>query len=104
MYQLFFYVPETHLDAVKNAVFVAGGGRIGNYDCCAWQVRGEGQFRPLAGAQPFIGHIGGIEKVPEYRVELIVVDEHIRAVLAAMKSAHPYEEVAYGVLKLEIIG
>ncbi len=103
MYQIFFYVPETHLDAVKNAVFVAGGGRIGDYDGCAWQVRGEGQFRPLAGAQPFVGQVGEFEKVVEYRVELVVADEHIHAVVAAMKSAHPYEEVAYGVLKLETI-
>lgn len=102
VYQLFFYVPASHLDAVKQAVFSVGGGCIGNYEHCAWQTSGEGQFRPLKGAHPFVGHIDGLEKLVEYRVELIVPEEKIRAVVAAMKLAHPYEEPAYGVLKLEI--
>lgn len=99
--QLFFYVPESHLDAVKDAVFAAGGGHIDPYDRCCWQVRGRGQFRPLAGANPAIGSVGALEYVDEYRVELMVPAPCIDAVVAAMKAAHPYEVVAYGVVKLE---
>jgi len=101
MYQLSFYVPESHLDAVKAAVFAVGGGRMGRYEHCAWQVKGAGQFRPLAGASPHIGAVGELESVDEFRVELVVADEDIHAVVAAMKVAHPYEEPAYAVIKLE---
>lgn len=103
MYQLWFYVPDTHLEAVKAAVFAAGGGVIGNYDQCAWQVQGQGQFRPLAGADPHLGAVGRVETVPEWRVELVVADEQVRAVVGAMKRAHPYEEPAYGVIRLEVL-
>lgn len=101
MYQLAFYVPESHLDAVKAAVFAVDGGRIGRYEHCAWQVKGAGQFRPLDGASPHIGAVGELESVDEFRVELVVADENIHAVVAAMKVAHPYEEPAYAVIKLE---
>lgn len=101
MYHLFFYVPETQLAAVKAAVFAAGGGRIGQYDHCAWQVKGQGQFRPLPGANPHLGALGVVEQVAEYRVELTVQDTCVDAVVAALKAAHPYEEPAYAVLKLE---
>lgn len=103
MYQLHFFVPDSHVDAVKSAVFTAGGGRIGNYDCCSWQVRGTGQFRPLAGANPHLGSIGALESLDEWRVELVVADDLLQAVVAALKQAHPYEEPAYGVVKLETI-
>lgn len=101
MYQLSFYVPDSHLETVKAAVFAAGGGTLGNYDSCAWQVQGQGQFRPRPGANPHIGSVGHIEHVPEWRVELIVRDEDIRAVVAAMRRAHPYEEPAFAVVRLE---
>ena len=53
LYKIELYVPESHLTAVKTAMFEAGAGRVGNYDLCAWQTRGEGQFRPLDGSRPF---------------------------------------------------
>lgn len=101
MYQVWFYVPDTYCEAVKQAVFAAGAGRIGQYDCCAWQVRGLGQFRPLPGAQPHLGAVGAVEKVDEWRVEFVVDDARLRTVIAALKAAHPYEEPAYGVVRLE---
>lgn len=100
MYQLCFYVPVDHLESVKQAVFAAGAGRIGNYDQCCWQVEGEGQFRPLSGAQPAIGQQGLLESVREFRVEMVCDEAHIKAVVAALKQAHPYEEPAYNVLKI----
>jgi len=101
MYKLCFYVPESHLESVKKALFTAGAGRIGNYDSCCWQVLGEGQFRALDGSQPFIGQKGVVEKVAEWKVELVCEDELIRDVIAALKMAHPYEEPAYDVWRLE---
>ena len=100
MYKLVFYVPESHLDATKAALFAAGAGRIGNYDACCWQVLGQGQFRPLAGSQPFIGSNGQLEQLAEYRVEMVCADEHIQAAIRALRQAHPYEEPALDVWRL----
>jgi len=101
MFKLCFYVPESHLEEVKQAVFEAGGGRIGDYEHCAWQVLGQGQFRPLAGSQPFIGSQDTLESVAEYRVELVCSKESIEAAVAALRQAHPYEEPALDVVRLE---
>lgn len=101
MYKLGFYVPASHLEQVKQAVFATGAGRIGAYDCCCWQAAGQGQFRPLDGSKPWIGRQGSVETVDEFRVELVCVEELIKAAVAAMKLAHPYEEPAYDVVKLE---
>lgn len=101
MYRLCFYVPDTHLEAVKNAVFATGAGHIGAYESCCWQVLGSGQFRPLAGSSPFIGAEDRLESVAEYKVELVCSDELIEAAVAALKNAHPYEEPAYQVWRLE---
>lgn len=100
MYKLVFFVPESHLESVKSAVFAAGAGRIGNYDCCAWQIPGQGQFRPLPGSQPFIGDRHQLTRVDEYRVEMICADDHIVQAVAALRNTHPYEEPAYDVWRL----
>lgn len=98
LYKITFYVPESHLDQVKQAMFAAGAGKVGNYDCCAWQVKGEGQFRPLPGSDAFIGSTNQLEKVEEYRVEMVCAQALIRIVKNAMIEAHPYEEPAYDIL------
>lgn len=95
MYKFCFFVPESHLEQVKQAVFDTGAGRIGDYDQCCWQVKGTGQFRPLTGSQPFIGESGVLERVEEYRVEMVCSDEKIRDAVAALRQAHPYEEPAF---------
>ena len=100
MYKLCFYVPATHLEAVKAAVFAAGAGRIGDYDSCCWQVLGQGQIRPLAGSDPFLGREGAVEQVEEYRVEMVCERAVVGAAVAAMKQAHPYEEPAWDVIEL----
>ena len=86
---------------MKLAIFKAGAGRIGNYDQCCWQTVGQGQFRPLAGSAPFSGELKTLEKVKEIKVELVCEDALIRATVKALKAAHPYEEPAYEVYKLE---
>jgi hypothetical protein len=100
MYKLGFLVPATHLEAVKTAVFSTGAGRIGNYDCCCWQTLGQGQFRALAGSQPFVGQQGVVESVEEYRVELVCEGSLLPVALAALRAAHPYEEPAFDVVQL----
>ncbi|MBK4992984.1 NGG1p interacting factor NIF3 [Pseudomonas sp. S37] len=100
MYKLAFFVPASHVEVVKAAVFAAGGGRIGDYDHCAWQTLGLGQFRPLDGSQPFLGQTGQVEVVEEWKVELVVADELVAQVVAALKQSHPYETPAYEVWRL----
>ena len=100
MYKLCVYIPLSHLDKVKTAIFEAGGGKIGNYDNCCWQTQGLGQFRPLNNSQPFIGKPGNVETVEEVKIELVVEDALIKHVIACMKQAHPYEEPAYDVCLL----
>ncbi len=95
MHKLCFYVPESHLEAVKSAVFAAGAGRDGDYEQCCWQTQGLGQFRPLPGSDPYLGAAGEIETVAEYKVEMLVSDEQVDAAVAALVGAHPYEEPAY---------
>jgi len=99
MYLLIFYVPETHLEIVKSALFKKGAGKYNNYDCCSWQTAGQGQFRPLNGSQPFIGKKDTIEKVLEYKVELICEDRLIHEVIKELCRVHPYEEPAYSVIE-----
>ena len=100
MYKLGFYVPESQLEAVKQAAFSAGAGQIGDYNSCCWQTLGQGQFRPLEGSEPFIGKQGLLEQVTEYRVEMVVSAKCVRAVVDAMIAAHPYEEPAWDLVEL----
>ena len=95
MYKLCFFVPVADAEQVKQAVFAAGAGRIGDYDCCSWQVLGQGQFRPLSGSNPHIGEHGKLEQVAELRVEMVCADECILEAVAALRAAHPYEEPAF---------
>lgn len=101
MYKLCCYIPESHVEAVKTALFEAGAGRIGNYEHCAWQVLGQGQFRPLAGSRPFIGAQDALETVAEYRVEMVCAEGVIADVINALRQAHPYEEPAFDVIRVE---
>ena len=96
LYRLIFYVPASHLETVKEAVFEAGAGCYGGYDQCAWQTIGQGQFRPLDGSGPFLGQIGRLERLEEYKVEMLVEKGKLKAVAKALLDAHPYQQPAYG--------
>ena len=100
MYKIEFYVPQSHLEPVKEALFNSGAGKIGDYEHCCWQVPGEGQFRPGAESNPFIGEKGELEKVLEWKVELVCSDEKIKDALSALLASHPYEEPAYNLIKI----
>lgn len=103
MYKLAFFVPLNAAETVKKAVFETGAGRIGDYEACCFETRGHGQFRPLTGADPHIGAVGELEHVEELKVELVCEDGIIQSAVAALKLAHPYEEPAYDVWRLENI-
>ncbi|WP_317931535.1 NGG1p interacting factor NIF3 [Halioxenophilus sp. WMMB6] len=98
LYKLEVYVPGSHLEAVKQALFAAGAGQLGSYDSCCWQTEGGGQFRPLLGAKPHLGAIGQLEQVVEIKLELVCGADNLRQAVAAMLAAHPYEVPAYQVL------
>ncbi|WP_029407217.1 NGG1p interacting factor 3 protein, NIF3 [Thiomicrorhabdus sp. Milos-T2] len=105
MFKIIFFVPEEYVEVVKQAMFQAGAGHIGDYDCCAWQIKGEGQFRPLKGSCAYIGNQNELSKVEEYRVELVCKKECIKAAMVALKSVHPYETPAYEVLQMiDVLG
>ena len=100
MYKICVYVPENYVEKVKQALFDAGAGRIGNYDCCCWQTVGSGQFRPLQDSNPAIGSLNEIEHVREIKIELVCEDDLVNQAIRAMKESHPYEEPAFDVWKL----
>lgn len=100
MYKLTVYIPESHLETVKEALFAAGAGRYAAYDRCCWQVLGLGQFRPLEGSRPFLGTAGVDERVAEYRVEMLCEDRDVARVEQALRAAHPYEEPAFDFVRL----
>ncbi len=101
LYQITFFVPELQCEEVKQAMFNAGAGVLGNYQECSWQTLGQGQFKPLKGCKPFIGEENKLETVAEFRVEMICQKKFLKAVIQALKSSHPYEMPAFNVIKLE---
>ncbi len=103
LYALAFYVPESHCEEVKKALFDKGAGRYDKYDSCAWQVKGEGQYRPLEGSDPFLGTQDTIERTSEYKVEMICDESVVEDVLEELVRVHPYEEVAYSVLEAKTL-
>lgn len=101
MYKLNFFVPTEEKEAVKEALFEIGVGKYENYEHCSFETLGTGQFKPVEKADPYIGTIGTVERVEEYKVEMICQDEIITRAVKRLKEAHPYEEVAYEVFKME---
>jgi hypothetical protein len=94
------FVPHADADRVVDALAAAGAGAIGDYTRCAWTTTGTGTFRPEDGATPAIGSVDRIEVVGETRVELVLPRHRRAAVVAALRSAHPYEEPAFDVFEL----
>jgi len=95
MIQIIVFVPVEHKEKVKEAMFAAGAGKVGNYDQCSFEYQGVGQFRPLDGSSPFLGKTLQLEKAAEVKVEMICEDQLFEPVIKAMLEAHPYETPAY---------
>jgi len=99
--KLVVYVPEDHAEKVRNAIFDAGAGMIGNYDSCSYNVSGTGTFRAGENTDPYVGEKGKLHFEPEIRIETVMPDFIKNRVVAAMLDAHPYEEAAYDIYSLE---
>ncbi len=98
--KLVWFVPEEALDVTRDAVFTAGGGRIGEYERCSWYAAGTGTFHGGDETSPTVGERGREERVPELRVETVVPADRVENAVAALRAAHPYEEPAYDVYPL----
>ena len=101
MKKLVTYIPVDHYERVRDALYLAGCGHLGQYDCCGFGMAGVGNFRPLKGASPFIGAVGELEEVDEIRLETLVVAGMESVAIRALKESHPYEEVAYDLIPLD---
>jgi len=100
-YKLVVFVPQSHLEIVRDAICKAGAGKIGGkYDYCTFVNYGVGTFRPLAGAKPYVGKLRKIEKVREARLETNIAKRNLKKVIAAMRKAHPYEEPAFDYFRI----
>lgn len=98
--KLIFYCPLNEAENVKKAIFEAGAGKIGTYDCCSFQVAGSGNFRANETSNPFVGSKGSIHVEPELRIETVFVSHLENEIINSMIAAHPYEEVAYDIFSI----
>lgn len=101
MYKIIVFVPLDHKEILKQSLFAAGAGTVGNYDCCCFETKGTGQFRPIKNARPFIGDLGKVEYVEEVRIEMVCSSQSLKNSIIALKANHPYECPAYDIIKLE---
>lgn len=99
--KLVTFCPVQHADKVREAIFQVGAGHIGNYDSCSFNAAGQGTFRAGESASPFVGKTGELHFEDEIRIETVFPSYLQTAVVRAMLSAHPYEEVAYDIYNLE---
>ena len=95
------FVPTANAEAVRNAMFEAGAGNIGNYNSCSYNLQGEGSFKAEEGCNPYVGEIGQTHFEPETRIETIAPKHLVSKVVNAMLSVHPYEEPAFDIYPLD---
>ncbi|MFV0390876.1 MAG: Nif3-like dinuclear metal center hexameric protein [Paludibacteraceae bacterium] len=94
------FVPHEFVEKVQTALFEAGAGTIGNYDCCSFNSVGTGTFRATDNANPFVGKAGKLHTEPETRVEVILPTYRIAQAVGALKLSHPYEEPEFDIIPL----
>jgi dinuclear metal center YbgI/SA1388 family protein len=99
--KLVTFVPSSHEETVRNALFDAGAGQIGQYDRCSFNTGGKGSFRPLPGTHPFAGEIDKFHLEKETRIETVFPAHLQQQIIRALLAAHPYEEVAYDIYRIE---
>ncbi len=98
--KLVVFVPADALDTVRDALFAAGAGRIGDYERCSWYTEGTGTFLGGQETSPTVGEPGREERVPEVRLETVYPVEREAEVVRALRAAHPYEEPAFDLYPL----
>jgi dinuclear metal center YbgI/SA1388 family protein len=99
--KLSVFCPLEHAAEVREAMYNAGAGHIGNYSHCSFNIEGRGSFLPEEGANPSLGKIGQLQWAEETKVEVLLPDWRLKSVLQAMRQSHPYEEVAHDICRLE---
>lgn len=99
--KLVTYVPKLLVQNVREALFNAGGGAIGNYDSCSFNLEGYGSFRAGVNANPFVGEINTIHYEPEVRIEVVLPTTNLNRAIEALLKVHPYEEPAYDILPIK---
>lgn len=104
LFKLVIYTPEGYEETIRQAMFAAGAGAIGQYSNCTFAAMGTGTFLPGGGTKPFIGSENQLEYVSEARVETIVKEKDIEKALYAVLAVHPYEEAAYDIYRVEQTG
>lgn len=102
-YKIVVYVPEANADKLREAMGMAGAGKIGNYTHCTFTLKGTGRFKPEEGANPTVGEVGTLEEVSEDRIETVCSGENLQGVLKAIRENHPYEEPATDVYPIELV-
>ncbi|MCJ7666421.1 MAG: Nif3-like dinuclear metal center hexameric protein, partial [Actinobacteria bacterium] len=100
-YKFVIFTPRDSQDKVRKAICSCGGGEFKNYSCCTFNTAGKGTFLPGEGSKPYIGEVGSPSIVDEIRIECIVSENNLEAMIKAAVEAHPYEEVAYDIYKIE---
>jgi dinuclear metal center YbgI/SA1388 family protein len=98
--KLVTFVPASHIEALAGALFAAGAGHIGDYVSCSFRSAGTGTFLGGEGTRPVVGEAGRLEEVAEIRLETVVPQRAVPAVIRALRAAHPYEEPAFDLVRL----
>ena len=103
LYKIETYLPHSALEDIKKALYDLGLGKVGNYDCCLSWYEINSSWRPIDGANPYLGKIGEIEFAPEYKLEFRCEEKDLQLAIKAIKENHPYEEVCINIIPLVIM-
>lgn len=95
------FVPHEHLPTLVDALSAAGAGLVGDYERCHWATTGEGSFRPMTGADPYLGDVGEVAMITEARLEMVLPRAQSAAVVSAPRATHPYEEPAFHLVDVQ---
>ncbi len=100
-YKFVVFVPEGHEEIIRRVICESGGGKVGDYSCCTFNIKGTGTFFPVEGAKPYTGRVNELNFVDETRIECIVGEKRLTGLVDKVLKAHPYEEPAYDIYKIE---
>jgi len=99
-YKIETYLPKEALEGIKNGLYSHGFGKVGNYDCCMSWYEISSSWRPIEGANPYLGMVGEIENAPEYKLEFRCEEKDLKLAVKTIKDNHPYEEVCINIVEL----
>lgn len=102
-YKVETYLPKEALENIKNGLYANGFGKIGNYDCCLSWYPINSSWRPVDGANPYLGKVGEIEFAPEYKLEFRCEEKDLQLTVKTIKENHPYEEVCINIIPIVVL-